>query len=350
MIYILLTHCLHIAYILLTHCLYIAYTLPTFCLYIVYMLLTHCQPIAYTLPTYCLLIAYILLTYCLHIAYTLPTYCLHIAYTLLTHCLLIAYILLIHCLHVANTLPIYCLHIAYILLTHCHMLLTHCLHIAYIFPTYCLHIAYTLPTHCLHITYIFPIYGLHISHKVAISKHPRTPHLNENEVAFLPFFPDILPNGVHIASVFHVQWFVDTNGNLDLQTVGTVLGGTDAIPLRRFGPHNCGVQQDLGVKVGKWLVVARKDDPVMVYVAGPIQSGGCRNRKNRYPIGLKYLELGSYANRGSKSSNPRLTLPSSLSSSASIPELSVYNLTLTTGNAWEVVKSPWVSQLQQMYW
>lgn len=41
-----------------------------------------------------------------------------------------------------------------------------------------------------------------------------------------------------------------------------------------------------------------------------------------------------------------VTLPISLSSSASIPGFSVYNFTLTTGNGCVVVKSPWVSHLQ----
>jgi hypothetical protein len=44
--------------------------------------------------------------------------------------------------------------------------------------------------------------------------------------------------------------------------------------------------------------------------------------------------------------NVELTRPSSLSSRLSMPELSVYNFTLTTGKGWVVVKSPCVSQLQ----
>lgn len=44
--------------------------------------------------------------------------------------------------------------------------------------------------------------------------------------------------------------------------------------------------------------------------------------------------------------NAELTRPSSLSSRLSMPELSVYNFTLTTGKGWVVVKSPCVSQLQ----
>lgn len=40
-----------------------------------------------------------------------------------------------------------------------------------------------------------------------------------------------------------------------------------------------------------------------------------------------------------------LTFPSSLSSRAKTPVLSVNSFTLTAGNGWVVVKSPWVPQL-----
>ena len=40
-----------------------------------------------------------------------------------------------------------------------------------------------------------------------------------------------------------------------------------------------------------------------------------------------------------------VTLPSSLSSSASIPGFSDMSLTLTVGSGWEVEKSPWVSHI-----
>lgn len=58
-------------------------------------------------------------------------------------------------------------------------------------------------------------------------------------------------------------------------------------------------------------------------------------------------ELGSkYFCAGENEANRSVTLPSSLSSSASTPVLSVNSFTLTAGRGCVVVKSPWVPQLK----
>lgn len=62
-------------------------------------------------------------------------------------------------------------------------------------------------------------------------------------------------------------------------------------------------------------------------------------RENGSILGLCWTHLCNVALRG-------VTLPSSLSSSASTPVLSVNSFTLTAGRGCVVVKSPWVPQLK----
>lgn len=88
-----------------------------------------------------------------------------------------------------------------------------------------------------------------------------------------------------------------------------------------------------------WLKCCTANTKALVSWMGAALLLSWDRRENGSILGLCWTHLCNVALRG-------VTLPSSLSSSASTPVLSVNSFTLTAGRGCVVVKSPWVPQLK----
>lgn len=132
-------------------------------------------------------------------------------------------------------------------------------------------------------------------------------HLNKNKISSLPLFPHGLAYRIQMATVLHVQRFIHAACNFYSKILVRMI-------------FNNGQSMPFGC-----LKFSKKQTLQMISaVINPVQ--------------LTFDESGVGRN---------VTLPISLSSSASMPGFSVYNFTLTTGSGCVVVKSPWVSHLRE---
>lgn len=111
--------------------------------------------------------------------------------------------------------------------------------------------------------------------------------------------------------MLHVLWFVHAYGKFDLELIWTSFGDAHLMELALFGAVGSRMKDDLNTSTQQ----------------------GC--------------ELQFFVANHVKHTNLWPTLPSSLSSSARTPVLSVKSFTFTAGNGWVVVKSPWVPQLHR---
>ena len=123
----------------------------------------------------------------------------------------------------------------------------------------------------------------------------------------------------HLPTMLHVLWFVHADGQFDLEVVVlTAFRHRHLVQLRLFGTvgsrmeHN--LQQSHNNHVCELCTVWRFHQ-----VKWP-----------KYSRSVVFVFF---------------TFPSSLSSRANTPVLSVNSFTFTAGNGWVVVKSPWVPQL-----